>query len=65
VEIAILRLHPDGREEFLRRRMNPGMPIPAEAKAVHGISDGDVEGRSNSEGPLKLAGLPLPRADGC
>jgi DNA polymerase-3 subunit epsilon len=44
VEIAILRLHPDGKEEFLCRRGNPGMPIPAEAKAVHGISDADVQG---------------------
>jgi DNA polymerase-3 subunit epsilon len=44
VEIAILRLHPDGREDVLCRRVNPGMPIPAEAKAVHGISDADVEG---------------------
>jgi len=44
VEIAILRLHPDGKEEFLCKRVNPGMPIPAEAKAVHGISDADVQG---------------------
>jgi len=45
VEIAILRVHPDGTEEFLCRRVNPGMPIPAEATAVHGISDADVEGK--------------------
>jgi len=42
VEIALLRLHPGGREQFLCRRVNPGMPIPAEATAVHGISDADV-----------------------
>jgi DNA polymerase-3 subunit epsilon len=42
VEIALLRLHPDGREQFLCRRVNPGMPIPAEATAIHGISDADV-----------------------
>ena len=44
VEIAILRLHPDGSEKFFCRRVNPGMPIPAEAKAVHGITDADVKG---------------------
>jgi len=43
VEIALLRLHPDGRERFLCRRVNPGMPIPAEATAVHGITDADVK----------------------
>jgi DNA polymerase-3 subunit epsilon len=42
VEIAILKVHPDGREEFARRRVNPGVPIPAEATAVHGITDADV-----------------------
>jgi len=42
VEIAILRLHPDGREEFLCKRVNPGIPIPPDATAVHGITDADV-----------------------
>jgi len=42
VEIAILKLHPDGREDFRRKRVNPGVPIPPEATAVHGISDADV-----------------------
>ncbi len=42
VEIAVLKLHPDGREEFLCKRVNPGMPIPPDAIAVHGITDADV-----------------------
>ena len=44
VEIAILKLHPDGREEFRSKRVNPGVPIPPDATAVHGITDVDVAG---------------------
>ena len=44
VEIATLRLYPDGSEEFRCCRVNPGVPIAAEATAVHGISDADVVG---------------------
>jgi len=29
VEIAILKLHPDGSKETLEARVNPEMPIPA------------------------------------
>ena len=39
VEIAILKLHPDGSKETLESRVNPEMPIPAEASAVHGITN--------------------------
>jgi DNA polymerase-3 subunit epsilon len=42
VEIAIVRLEPDGRTADLHRRVNPGIPIPPSATAVHGISDDDV-----------------------
>lgn len=42
VEISILKVHPDGLQETRTRRINPGMPIPAEASAVHGITDEDV-----------------------
>ena len=42
VELSILKVHPDGREEHKSHRVNPGMPIPAEATAVHGITDVDV-----------------------
>lgn len=43
VEISIIKVHPDGREETLTRRVNPGVPIPAEVTAIHGISDADVK----------------------
>lgn len=42
VEISILKIYPDGKEENYTRRVNPTIPIPAETTAVHGISDADV-----------------------
>lgn len=44
VELSILRVHPDGKEQYSSHRINPGMPIPASATAIHGISDVDVAG---------------------
>jgi len=42
VEISVLKLHPDGQEELRTRRIDPGIPIPPEATAIHGIRDEDV-----------------------
>ncbi len=42
VEISMIKVMPDGTEDTRTRRINPGMPIPAEATAVHGITDADV-----------------------
>ena len=42
IEIAALRIEPSGAFASHSRRVNPGMPIPAEATAVHGITDEDV-----------------------
>ncbi len=42
VEISILKVFPDGREEEYTQRINPTVPIPAETTAVHGITDADV-----------------------
>ncbi len=44
VEIACVKLHPDGRREVWVRRLNPGIPIPAASTAIHGIGDRDVAG---------------------
>ena len=43
VEIAVLKIHIDGRKELLEQRINPEMPIPEETTLIHGISDADVK----------------------
>ncbi len=42
VEICIFKLKPDGTSETKLRRINPGIPIPPEVTAIHGISDADI-----------------------
>lgn len=39
VEISLIKVMPDGQEIEKTRRINPQMPIPAEATAVHHITD--------------------------
>jgi DNA polymerase-3 subunit epsilon len=43
VEISVMKIHPNGSEDIKTRRINPGMPIPAEATAIHKITDDDVK----------------------
>lgn len=43
VEICYLKVYPNGNEEAKTMRINPGMHIPEEASAVHGIYDEDVK----------------------
>ena len=43
VEISYLKISPNGDEDMKTRRINPEMPIPAAATAIHGISDDDVK----------------------
>lgn len=43
VEISYLKVFPNGDEESRTRLINPEMPIPAQATAIHGISDEDVK----------------------
>jgi DNA polymerase-3 subunit epsilon len=43
VEISIVKLHPDGGQEILTRRVNPVIPIPLESSLIHGIYDKDVK----------------------
>lgn len=42
VEISLIKVLPSGEEQEKTRRINPGIPIPAEATAVHHITDEDV-----------------------
>ena len=43
VEISMVKVGVDGEKVVKTRRINPEMHIPAEATAVHGISDEDVK----------------------
>src|SRR5690625_7538096 len=42
VEISILKVFPNGNKESYTWRVNPEMPIPEEASAIHGIFDKHV-----------------------
>lgn len=42
VEISILKVYPNGKEENNTWLVNPEMSIPKEVTAIHGISDADV-----------------------
>ena len=43
VEISYVIVYPNGKEESKTLRINPGMPIPPESTAIHGITDEDVK----------------------
>ena len=43
VEIALLKLMPNGEQEVNTYRVNPTIPIPPEITAIHGISNDDVK----------------------
>jgi DNA polymerase III subunit epsilon len=42
VEISVLKVTPEGKEEWMVSRINPEMPIPPKSTAIHGITDDDV-----------------------
>jgi DNA polymerase-3 subunit epsilon len=45
VEVCVLRFEPDGRETLLQSLVDPGVPIPPEATAVHKITNDMVRGQ--------------------
>jgi len=42
VELSVLKISPNGKEEWMSTRVNPGIPIPPKTTAIHGIKDEDV-----------------------
>jgi len=42
IEISLLKIYPDGKEELLDHLVNPEIPIPEEATQINGIQDIDV-----------------------
>ncbi len=43
VQIAVKKIHPDGKVEFKKRLINPTVPIPSETTEIHGINDEMVD----------------------
>jgi DNA polymerase-3 subunit epsilon len=43
VQIALIRVEPDGGRHSFTSLVNPGRPIPPQATAVHGITDAQVQ----------------------
>ncbi len=62
VEISVLKIFPDGRREHRTRRINPTVPIPAEATAVHKITNADV---ADCPTFRQIANALLAFLDGC
>ncbi len=73
IEVAVIRLSPNGDLTEKVRRFNPGIPIPPEASAVHGITDEEVAAEPPFSSrarsllqilePCDLAGFNLRRFD--
>lgn len=73
IELAVIRVSPQGDVLERVRRFNPGIPIPPEASEVHGIRDEDVAGEKPFGArarallklldPCDLAGFNLRRFD--
>ncbi len=45
IQIAVIRVEPDGSRRTYETLVNPERPIPPEATKVHGIKDADVAGK--------------------
>jgi DNA polymerase III subunit epsilon len=44
VELSVLKISPNGKEEWMSTRVNPEMAIPPKSTAIHGIRDEDIVG---------------------
>jgi DNA polymerase-3 subunit epsilon len=62
IEICILKVLPDRQQKQRNHRVNPGIPIPPGATAIHGITDADVANQPRFE---QLAGQLRTFLDGC
>lgn len=62
VEISLVKVMPNGDEEIKTRRVNPGMHIPEQASAIHGIYDDDVKDEPRFEQIAKSLAVYI---DGC
>lgn len=42
VELSVLKISPNGKEQWMSTRVNPEMAIPPKSTAIHGIKDEDI-----------------------
>ncbi len=62
VEISYLKVDLNGNESLKTYRVNPGVPIPEKASAIHGIRDADVK---DSPGFNEVAKILAKEFEGC
>ncbi len=62
VQIGIVTLLPDGSRVSWESLVDPQMPIPKEATAIHGITDADVFGQPTME---QIADVIISQLKGC
>jgi DNA polymerase III subunit epsilon len=62
VELSVLKISPNGKEEWMSTRVNPEMAIPPKTTAIHGISDEDV---ANSPTFIEVAKKLVVFLEGC
>jgi DNA polymerase-3 subunit epsilon len=62
VELSVLKISPNGKEEWMSTRVNPEMAIPPKTTAIHGISDEDV---ANSPTFIEVAKKLAVFLEGC
>ena len=65
VEIALLKINPNGTEEEKLYRINPEMPIPQEVSMIHGIYDEDVKDEPTFKQLAKILAKFLEGCDLC
>ncbi|AFD06429.1 3'-5' exonuclease [Solitalea canadensis] len=63
VEIAILKVLPNGTIETKTRRVNPEMPIPLESSLIHGIYEEDIKNEPTFKQMAKSIAQFLENAD--
>lgn len=62
IEICIIKVMPDTKQNIKKLRINPTIPIPASATAIHGITDNDVKDQPSF---AKVAGELMKFIENC